>query len=318
MKGANLMRYVLGIDSGGTKYLVTAQALDGTHLAQIQGPPALHYRMTAEQARLHIDENIEACLSRFNGKREGCACIVCGTSGIDHPHDQITVNNIYAGLQGFHCQTVCVNDAVIAHYAATGGVGVLIISGTGSVAFGRNAAGEEARCGGWPPVIFGDEGSGLWIGYMALNHLSKVFDGRLPPSLLSERLQKILGISGGEGLIAVCIEIEHMRWADPGLSAEVNAIAGEGDEYAVGILREAARHTFALGDSIVRRLGFDKKEEAFRVGVWGSAIIKSPLHFTYLKEAFEMKYPTAKVLVSNKDASEAACSMALRILRSGE
>lgn len=312
------MRYVLGIDSGGTKYLVTAQSLDGVRLARIQGPPALHYRMTAEQARLRIDENIDACLSRFNGKRGDCACIVCGTSGIDHPCDQVTVNNIYAGLQGFHCRTVCVNDAVIAHYAATGGVGVLIISGTGSVAFGRNAAGEEARCGGWPPVIFGDEGSGVWIGYMALNHLGQVFDGRRPPSRLSERLQKTLGISGGEGLIAVCIEIEHMRWADPGLSAEVDAAAGEGDEHAIGILREAARHTFALGDSIVRRLGFDKKEETFRIGVWGSAITKSPLHFARLKESFEIKYPAAEVLISDKDASEGACGMALRILCDGE
>jgi N-acetylglucosamine kinase-like BadF-type ATPase len=213
---------------------------------------------------------------------------------------------------------VCVNDAVIAHYAATGGVGVLIISGTGSAAFGRNAAGEEARCGGWPPVIFGDEGSGVWIGYMALNHLGQVFDGRRPPSRFSERLQKTLGISGGEGLIAVCIEIEHMRWADPGLSAEVNVAAGEGDEHAVSILREAAHHTFALGDSIVRRLGFDKKEEAFRVGVWGSAITKSPLHFACLKESFEMKHPTAEVLVSDKDASEGACGMALHILHGGE
>ena len=90
------MRYVLGIDSGGTKCLVTAQSLDGAHLAQIQGPPALHYRMAAEQARLYIDENIDACLSRFNGKRGDCACIVCGTSGIDHQCDQVTINNIYA------------------------------------------------------------------------------------------------------------------------------------------------------------------------------------------------------------------------------
>ncbi|MDR1256219.1 MAG: hypothetical protein LBJ86_00540, partial [Spirochaetaceae bacterium] len=77
-------------------------------------------------------------------------------------------------------------------------------------------------------------------------------------------------------------------------------------------------HTFALGDSIVRRLGFDKKEETFRIGVWGSAITKSPLHFARLKESFEIKYPAAEVLISDKDASEGACGMALRILCDGE
>ena len=69
---------------------------------------------------------------------------------------------------GYKARVVVVNDALVALEAAIpGGPGVVIISGTGSIAYGRNAAGEAARAGGWGYVL-GDEGSGYWIGRAAL------------------------------------------------------------------------------------------------------------------------------------------------------
>jgi N-acetylglucosamine kinase-like BadF-type ATPase len=54
---------------------------------------------------------------------------------------------------------------------------VVIISGTGSVSFGRNASGEEARAGGWGPTL-GDEGSGYWIAREGLSAIVRAHDGR--------------------------------------------------------------------------------------------------------------------------------------------
>ena len=45
--------------------------------------------------------------------------------------------------------------------------GVVIIAGTGSIAYGHNGQGQAARAGGWGYVL-GDEGSGYWIGRHAL------------------------------------------------------------------------------------------------------------------------------------------------------
>jgi len=41
--------------------------------------------------------------------------------------------------------------------------GILILAGTGSIAFGRDKSGHVARAGGLGPSI-GDEGSGFWVG----------------------------------------------------------------------------------------------------------------------------------------------------------
>lgn len=304
------MKYVLGVDSGGTKYLVRACGLEGQPLGEYTGAPAGHYRFPREEALRRINENISRCLEQFGGKREDCACLVCGTTGVDTDEDQKIVEEIYHEIDGFSCPILCANDASVAHYAVTGGVGVVVIAGTGSIAYGRNGQGEVSRSGGWPPVIFGDEGSGTWISYRALHHLSLLLDNRVEPSVLSRMTQEATGISDGKKLIETCINIEQGRWRNPGLAAVVDAAAGQGDAYAVEILQQAAQHTFTLTDSVICKLSMGGLP-ALRVGAWGSAIVKSPLHFRFFKELVERAYPNAEVLISQADAAQGACMMAL-------
>ncbi len=176
------MKYILGIDSGGTKYLVRACTPEGGVVAEYVGPPAPHYRLEREEVIKRVNANIDACLAKFGGSRKECVYLVCGTTGLDTDRDQQAVDDIYKGLSGFVCPVLCVNDAQVAQFAVTGGVGAVVIAGTGSIAFGCNEKGQTARCGGWPPCIFGDEGSGSWISMRALNHLSLLMDGRARPS----------------------------------------------------------------------------------------------------------------------------------------
>lgn len=308
------MRYVLGIDSGGTKYLVRACDLDGAVIAEYTGAPAAHYRLSGQDLLDRIDTNIDRCLAQFDGDRSDCAYLVCGTTGIDAESDRATVGAIYAALHGFECPTLCVNDAEVAQFAVTGGVGAVVISGTGSVAFGRNVRGETARSGGWPICIFGDEGSGTWIGYQALHHLSLWFDGRVRSSTLSERLLRDLRIGRREDLMAICIGIEQMAWEDPGLAAMVDAAAEDGDPYALDILRQAATQTVDLADSVIRKLALER-EPGFTVGAWGSGIVNSRLHFESFKARLTERYANARVVIADVDAAMGACRMALAALR---
>lgn len=308
------MKYILGIDSGGTKYLVRACTPEGMPMAEYVGPPAPHYRMERDRVQRQINANIDRCLERFGGSREDCLYLVCGTTGMDTDTDQQVVDGLYRGLSGFVCPILCVNDAQVAQYAVTGGTGVVVIAGTGSIAFGRNEKGETARCGGWPPCILGDEGSGSWVGIRALNQLSMVMDGRAAPSPLSDMLKKTLNVRRKEDLIGLCIEMEHMRWRDPGLAGIVDGAAEQGDACAAGILREAAGHTFSLGDAVVRQLHLAELP-TFRVGAWGSAIVKSRLHFRYFKDQFLKKYQHAEVLIAQEDAAMGACRIAQARLR---
>ncbi len=95
------------------------------------------------------------------------AAICLGIAGVDRPED----SSSSPGSCGASARTrasIVVNDALVALEAgAPASPGVVIISGTGSIAYGRNARNEGARAGGWGHVL-GDEGSGYWIGRAAI------------------------------------------------------------------------------------------------------------------------------------------------------
>ena len=144
------MDYVLGIDSGGTKFLVKAVGMDGKELAEYEGHPAGLYRFSRNEAVRTIQDNLEWCIGQAGLAKPDCRAIVCGTTGIDSEEDRQEVEEIYRLLPGFSCPALCVNDAEVALYAVTGGTGVVVISGTGSIAFGRNGGGRTERSGGCP------------------------------------------------------------------------------------------------------------------------------------------------------------------------
>ena len=81
------------------------------------------------------------------------------------------------------------------------GPGVLLISGTGSIAYGRGPTGTTARCGGWGPV-FGDEGSGAWIGRRALSVVAAANDGREPETALTGAILTAAQVNEPAELIA--------------------------------------------------------------------------------------------------------------------
>ena len=100
---------------------------------------------------------------------------------------------------GYKARVLVVNDALVALEAgAPGEPGVVIISGTGSIAYGRNAAGEAARSGGWGYVL-GDEGSGYWIGRAALRAVLREADERGPKTALTPLLLEHFGVAAGAG-----------------------------------------------------------------------------------------------------------------------
>jgi len=95
------------------------------------------------------------------------------------------------------------NDVDAAHLGAFAGrPGILILSGTGSMAWGRNSAGVSSRVGGWGDVI-GDEGSSYWIGKAALGLVSQSFDGRAAPTMLAKAMFEHLQLDGSDPVNAL-------------------------------------------------------------------------------------------------------------------
>ncbi len=114
-------------------------------------------------------------------------------------------------------------------------------------------------------------------------------------------------------MIQVCIQIEKMQWQSPDLSVLVDRAAEQGDKYATEILQEAAQCTYRLAASIIEKLKLNEEPE-FKVGAWGSAIIKSPLHFQFFKQNLEQNYPDVQVCIADIDAGMGACRMAQALM----
>ena len=59
---------------------------------------------------------------------------------------------------------------------------MIAIAGTGSIVYGRDAAGHTARAGGWGFAV-SDEGSGHWIGRRAISAILSARDQGLETAL---------------------------------------------------------------------------------------------------------------------------------------
>src|SRR6059058_753277 len=199
--------HVLGIDAGGTKTVCLLADAHGAILSEGRGPGAnLH---TAGE--LAVEKVLHAAMEAAIGDRDITPAAVClGIAGVDREDEARTVRTIMRRI-GYKARTVVVNDALIALVAGAGNApGIVIIAGTGSIVYGRNARHEAARAGGWGHII-GDEGSGYWIGREALAAVMRAVDGRGPATALSGMVLEHFGIDDVSQLPRIVYDRELPR-----------------------------------------------------------------------------------------------------------
>lgn len=305
------MQYVIGVDGGSTKSLMKAGDMNGNLLASSAAEMANHNWIGRDKAKERIVRQIEALIASFHGKKEDCACIVVGSAGVDSPEAKRTIGDIYKeAVPG--CPVFCMNDGSIALYATTKGVGVLAISGTGSIAVGRNESGQITRSGGYISTILSNEGSGEWIAKEALHYLSKWIDGSVCSSALTEKLNTFFEGADIHKLVEYAVSL-RTKQVDARIAVWVYEAALEGDEAALDILKRGAQALSDLTCTCAEKLGW-KREDEFPSGVWGSVFVKNEIFLQYYKEAFLSRYPNSIIVFPKGDAADGAVEMALDYL----
>lgn len=246
----------LGVDGGGTKTAFCLIDRNGAIRARAE---------TGTSAFLSIGvDAVEGVL------REGvgavCAAAGIAPDGIDHAFFGMPgygeIGRIVPVLDAIperilgHRRYACDNDMVAGWAGSLGAAdGINVIAGTGSMTYGERA-GRGFRCGGWGEV-FGDEGSGYWIGSRGLAAFSRMSDGRMEPTALHRALRDHLGLAADLDLVDVVLN----RWkADRGriasLAKVVAACAGDGDPAARRIMGDAAGELALIVEATRRALGF--------------------------------------------------------------
>ena len=134
--------HVLGIDAGGTKTVCLLADERGQVVASARRGGA-NLQASGE---LEVEKVLHDVMEQAIGDREIVPAAIClGIAGVDRADDADVVRAIMKRI-GYKAKILVVNDALVALEAgAPGQPGVVIISGTGSIAYGRNAIGQAAR-----------------------------------------------------------------------------------------------------------------------------------------------------------------------------
>ena len=185
-----------------------------------------------------------------------------------------------------------VGDIVITLEAAFGsGPGVIVIAGTGSIAYGRNAEGQTARAGGWGFAI-SDEGSGHWIGRTLVAAAIRASDeGEAQNARVLESLMESWHVETREQLVPAANATPPPDFS--ALFPLALSLADSGDLIARDVLTQAGAELAKLGGTVIRRL-FPHSESvpvAMSGGVFGSSALVRQVFYNNLRSA----YPTAVI-----------------------
>lgn len=257
------MAYYLGIDGGGSK-TTCAVGDEGSQLATVTAGPSNITRVGEVRARQSLHQAIgQACTAAGIVPRQlARACI--GAAGAGRKEIAGVMRRLVAEV--ISAEVEVVGDMEIALAAAFGeGAGVIVIAGTGSIAYGRDAQGRTARAGGWGFAI-SDEGSAHWIGRAAVSALLRAadevgddlplddqaeHDRAWPASRLFRELKTAWGLASLQEL-ARTANSAHRDFAV--LFPAVLVAAESGDLVARQVIAEASRELAQLADIVMRQL----------------------------------------------------------------
>jgi glucosamine kinase len=248
-----LVAYYLGLDGGGSKTTCVVGD-DTTVLATAVSGPSNITRVGNDKARESLHQAIrDACAAaEVNPSRLQHSCI--GAAGAGHQEIAEVVREIVAEV--IPGKIMVVGDMQIALQAAFGdGPGVMVIAGTGSIAYGRNAEGKITRAGGWGFAI-SDEGSAHWIGRMAISSILRETDelGAVRTTRPVSRLFQEIGWTWHVESTAELARTANQSANFAELLPAVAAAADAGDELAEKVLTQAGRELAELARIVLLRL----------------------------------------------------------------
>jgi N-acetylmuramic acid 6-phosphate etherase len=263
----------LGIEGGGTKTI----ALTSDGQRRTFGPLNL---------KLVTDRQILAVFRRFEPERAAVCLAGCRTE-VDRRRVRDLAKRAWPKAEVF-----VGNDLDSGMAAAFGNKpGILVISGTGSVVVGRNAAGKTARAGGWGHLL-GDHGSGYWIALTGLRAAIREYDRR---GKFNPRILRRLCLNSPDQLIG---------WIQIASKDGIAALAGEFME--PGLMLQAASFLAQDAHAVAGRLGLERPH----VVLAGGALKNHRKLAILVSNRIRTMLPGSKVTVLRRDTAEGALYLA--------
>jgi glucosamine kinase len=296
------MGIYIGIDGGGTK--TTCAIGDEKNLLGTGTSGGSNVvRLGEAQARASVQAAIlKACVSaKADPGQVERTCI--GVAGASVPEVKDAVRRFVAEV--VPGSVVVLGDNEIALEAAFGGApGVVVASGSGSIAYGRNEEGKTARAGGHGFAI-GDEGSGYWIGRAAVSAALRALDNGTETLMLTQ-LAYALGAHSRDEIVKVANGNPAPDFA--AIFPVVTQASEAGDPIAIDVLTRAAGELAQLAAIVIRRLW--PQDDKVRVGMVGGVFQNSSIVRQEFYNALRAVHPKVNVSFSVANPVMGALSIA--------
>jgi N-acetylglucosamine kinase-like BadF-type ATPase len=302
--------HVLGIDAGGTKTVCLLADDRGVVLGESRGPGA-NLQAAGELA---VEKVLHQVMESAVGDRDRPVAICLGIAGVDRDEDARVVRSIMRRISP-GARVLVVNDALVALVAGAGDApGIVVMSGTGSIAYGRSANGTAARAGGWGPII-GDEGSGHWIGRRALAAVAREADGRGPRTRLTSDVFRHFGVATAAALVRIIYHRDVPQSRVATLVPVVQRARDAGDAAAALILERAAEELALAAGSVAARL--DMRGDAFPFVLAGGVFRSAPSLCADLERLLPEVAPRSSIRVLREEPAVGAVALAVEELQGG-
>ncbi len=281
-------RYVIGVDGGGTKTEFVLLDSSGNVIGRTKGESTNYQAMGGKRLKEELLRGFTTLMSSTNVSPNKIDQLFLGLAGAGRESDKKEIVELFGDTE-FAKRITVDSDAKVALAGAFGvGPGIIIISGTGAICFGKNNEGKIVRSGGWG-YLLGDEGSGYFIGREAIIASLKDLDGRGEKTKLRKRLEEHFNLSSIDQIIPHIYQnrIDHVAIAN--LAPIVFEQANHDDTIAEEIVRRTGKELGILAKAVAQRLNFENDE--IKVALIGSIFKhKDVLINEISKELYEISW----------------------------
>ncbi len=291
-------RYFAGVDAGGSKTRAVVVDERGREVGRGLAGSANYHTIGIDQAAAHVREALEAAMQSAKGSLP-LASLWIGIAGVDRADDR---DLWLPQLQSLAATVRLTNDAELILSALPGGVGVGLIAGTGSIAFGRDSSGGMVRAGGWG-YLMGDEGSGYDIARQALRAAARAADGRGPETALLGAMVSHWGVQRPYGLIGSVYATQDVATLAR-LASITLATARAGDPEAQRIVSQAADELAQAALTVAAKLQLADEPLALALG--GGLLVNDAEYRSAVESRIRAVRAVAHVAVVSDTAVSAA------------
>ncbi len=268
--------YVVGCDGGGTKTEIVLMDLDKNVIFTKEFGAMNLNGNSADVVKKSIADCVDY-IKKHDADLQYCKTICVGSAGVSNVDAVNLIKNSFKE-SSYSGKLSVVGDQETALVGALGeNSGAVIISGTGSICYGKNVQGQAFRCGGYGHLI-DDEGSGYAVGRDVLSAVIRASDERIAPTMLSELVFDMPQTKDVQSIVKFVYDKTTEKKAIANYSKLASIATENGDETAKLILLKAAKSLSEIAIPTIKHLNL----QSGKLAMAGSQFLKD----TVIREEF--------------------------------